>query len=123
MGDIADDMIDGTLDCQTGEYIGRGHGYPRTQKRHKMPYVKDTVSERKIRKVRRELAVLIKTKHEEYPNANKNKLVDLCRKYINRKYGSGWRERGFISNDEDQWKENLNQYKAPEFNWELEINN
>lgn len=30
MGDIADMMIDGTLDAITGEYIGRGHGYPRT---------------------------------------------------------------------------------------------
>jgi len=30
MGEIADMMIDGTLDCYTGEYIGRGPGYPRT---------------------------------------------------------------------------------------------
>lgn len=30
MGDIADMMIDGTLDYQTGEYIGNGGGYPRT---------------------------------------------------------------------------------------------
>lgn len=30
MGDIADMMLDGTLDAMTGEYIGRGHGYPRT---------------------------------------------------------------------------------------------
>ena len=30
MGDIADMMIDGTLDYQTGEYIGDAVGYPRT---------------------------------------------------------------------------------------------
>ena len=29
MGDIADMMIDGTLDMDTGEYIGPGPGYPR----------------------------------------------------------------------------------------------
>ena len=30
MGEIADRMIDGTLDCETGEYIGKAVGYPRT---------------------------------------------------------------------------------------------
>lgn len=30
MGDIADMMLDGTLDYETGEYIGKGGGYPRT---------------------------------------------------------------------------------------------
>lgn len=30
MGEIADMMIDGTLDCETGEYLGDGPGYPRT---------------------------------------------------------------------------------------------
>jgi len=30
MGDIADMMIDGTLDIYTGEYIGEACGYPRT---------------------------------------------------------------------------------------------
>ena len=33
MGEIADMMIDGTLDYMTGEYIGRGQGYPRTVSR------------------------------------------------------------------------------------------
>ena len=31
MGEIADMMIDGTLDYITGEYIGEGYGYPRTR--------------------------------------------------------------------------------------------
>jgi|1_EtaG_2_1085319.scaffolds.fasta_scaffold02715_15 hypothetical protein len=30
MGDIADMMIDGTLDSVTGEYLGEGPGFPRT---------------------------------------------------------------------------------------------
>lgn len=30
MGEIADAMIDGTLDYETGEYIGEPCGYPRT---------------------------------------------------------------------------------------------
>jgi len=30
MGEIADMMLDGTLDCVTGEYIGESVGYPRT---------------------------------------------------------------------------------------------
>jgi len=30
MGEIADMMLDGTLDFYTGEYIGRGKGMPRT---------------------------------------------------------------------------------------------
>lgn len=33
MGDIADMMLDGTLDSQTGEYIGKAVGYPRTNQR------------------------------------------------------------------------------------------
>lgn len=33
MGEIADMMIDGTLDCQTGEYLGEGQGFPRTRTR------------------------------------------------------------------------------------------
>lgn len=31
MGDMADMMLDGTLDAFTGEYIGKGGGYPRTK--------------------------------------------------------------------------------------------
>jgi hypothetical protein len=33
MGDIADMMLDGTLDFYTGEYLGRGYGIPRTKNR------------------------------------------------------------------------------------------
>ena len=30
MGEIAEMMLDGTLDSETGEYLGPGPGYPRT---------------------------------------------------------------------------------------------
>ena len=30
MGEIAEMMIEGTLDCETGEYLGEGFGFPRT---------------------------------------------------------------------------------------------
>jgi len=30
MGEIADMMLDGTLDCVTGEYLGADTGYPVT---------------------------------------------------------------------------------------------
>ena len=33
MGEIADMMLNGTLDGQTGEYIGKAVGYPRTRKK------------------------------------------------------------------------------------------
>ena len=35
MGDIADMMIDGTFDFETGEYIGEACGYPRTRNKSK----------------------------------------------------------------------------------------
>ena len=37
MGEIADMMLDGSLDCETGEYIGPGDGYPRTRNRAPTP--------------------------------------------------------------------------------------
>lgn len=39
MGEIADDLIDGTFDSVTGEYLGTGPGYPRTlEKGQIVPY-------------------------------------------------------------------------------------
>lgn len=96
MGDIAEMMLEGILDEQTGEYLGEGVGYPRTSKggfyntiRHR-----ETPSEKKIRSVRKELAIMIN---------EQNIPVQEARKLINIKYGKGWRERGLVSNSEDQW--------------------
>jgi hypothetical protein len=41
MGEIADMMIDGTLDYITGEYIGKGGGYPRTTQKEWREYEKN----------------------------------------------------------------------------------
>ena len=30
MGEIAEMMLNGEMDCETGEYLGGGDGYPRT---------------------------------------------------------------------------------------------
>jgi len=44
MGDIADDIIDGIFDYETGEYLGEGVGYPRTSRDmhddNSLPYIK-----------------------------------------------------------------------------------
>ena len=120
MGEIADMLIDGTLDMYTGEYIGRSVGYPRTI--HNPSKYNYSPAERKITKVRKELAILIKEKQSEFPQINKDKVLNICREYINLKYGRGWRERGLISNSKNQWKD-LSSYSNPEFNWELKLNN
>ena len=53
MGQIADMLIDGTLDIYTGEYIGDAVGYPRTSKNTKSTFYKETKAEKNIRKVRK----------------------------------------------------------------------
>jgi hypothetical protein len=40
MGDIADMMMDGTLDHETGEYLGEGDGFPRTARSMRRQYTK-----------------------------------------------------------------------------------
>lgn len=50
MGEIADMMLEGTLDCETGEYLGEGPGYPRTARsfaKDPYAYAYDEGSERK----------------------------------------------------------------------------
>jgi hypothetical protein len=114
MGEIADMMLDGTLDEQTGEYIGHGPGYPRTR----VPGHYNTIgaefsprlsiAELKIKAVRKELAILIRNTKKAYPEENENKIVNECRQAINKKYGDNWRSRGLIVNDTNQWTEENN---------------
>lgn len=107
MGEIADGIIDGIFDEETGEYIddelshSGGPGYPRTQNKSYIKWVKDAPAEAKIRLVRKELAILIKSKQKQ---GIKN-AVGSSRQEINLKYGKGWRERGLIVNSDNQWKE------------------
>ena len=117
MGEIADMILEGILDEQTGEYLGEAVGYPKTLekgyyntiKRPKIKYIKDQPWEANIRKVRKELVSLIK----KFQSEGKPNPVNNARKYINLKYGKGWRERGCCSNSDDQWLP-LSEYKEPE---------
>lgn len=95
MGQYAEDIIDGTCDW-SGDYT-----YKDNQKPYK--HYPETQAEKNIRVVRKELAILIQDKIANNPNTNKNVLVDEARREINLKYGKGWRERGLIANDDDQW--------------------
>lgn len=98
MGDIADMMLEGILDEQTGEYLGKAVGYPRTlQKRHyNTQKLHITLSMKKIKAIRKEIAVMIK---EQSIN------IEEARRLTNLKYGKGWRERGLCVNSDDQWSE------------------
>jgi len=51
-------------------------------------------AERKIALIRKEIAILINVDGVE---------VQEARKRMNDKYGKGWRERGLVVNDDDQW--------------------
>ena len=113
MGQYADDIIDGFCD-NSGDYT-----YKDNIRKYK--HSPETKAEKNIRLVRKELAILIKNKMKEFPKSNNNLITDICRKFINFKYGCGWRERGLVVNNSDQWKE-LSSYKTPEFDWNLELN-
>lgn len=84
MGEIADMIIDGFLDEETGEYIdGDAPGYPRR--------IRDMVWER-TRHIRKELALLIKKKQAACTTEKqKNHAVNEARREINLKYGKNWR--------------------------------
>jgi hypothetical protein len=114
MGQYAEDIIDGTCDW-SGDYT---YKYNFT---YKGKY-KDEPWEANIRKVRKELGILIKQKQQEYPKlANNHNLVNVCRRFINLKYGDSWRGRGSVINSPDQWK-NLSEYINPEFDWDYYLN-
>lgn len=111
MGQFAEDIIEGNCDW-SGDYTYKYN------LKYKDKY-KDEPWETNVRIVRKELAILITNKLKEYPN--NNNVVGCCRKYINLKYGKGWRERGCCINNPDQWKD-LNSYKDPIFDWNFELN-
>lgn len=112
MGQYADDIIEGRCDS-SGDYTYK------CNKKYSGKH-KDTLREANVRKVRQELAILIKLKLKEYPETNQNEIVGKCRKYINLKYGKGWRERGIAVNDPIQWAE-LHTYIAPPITQIFEI--
>ena len=97
MGDIAEQLID-------QEMFGYNDGYsykPRGNKKPKGKYRRTakihlTPSELKIASIRKEIAILVN---------EQGVRIDEARKQMNIKYGKGWRERGLVSNSDDQWSE------------------
>jgi len=82
MGEIAEQLIEEEMFGRNIEY------YPSRR------FYKRTPAEKKISSVRKEIAMLIQ---------NEKISVREARRQINHKYGKGWRERGLISNDANQW--------------------
>lgn len=104
MGDIAEQLIDqemfGYNNCYS--YKPRGNKKPKGKYR-KTAYVHLTPSERKIASIRKEIAILVNDHGIE---------IGQARKMMNDKYGKGWRERGLVSNSNDQWSaEDLKPYQ------------
>lgn len=97
MGQYAEDIINNKCDFM-GDYT---HKYNNNTIKSKLSY-----AEKCIKAVRKELAILIQSKLDN----NDINAVNNARKEINLKYGRGWRERGLVSNDTDQWKP-LNEYQ------------
>lgn len=56
---------------------------------------KRTPAEKKIASIRKEIAI----------NVKNGMGVEEARRQANLKYGKGWRERGLISNSDNQWSE------------------
>jgi hypothetical protein len=76
MGDIADMMIDGTLDSQTGEYIGPGPGYPRTIfGRHRYGYNHKHPKTGVVKYLRR-----------KFPEMEKKEFNQFCFNYVQEKF-------------------------------------
>ena len=106
---MADAIINGDFDEQTGEWLGEGYGFPRTREPGQYNTMKTVVSDGKggyrdpdwdkdkyakgTKAIRKELAILIKNTIKAYPEESENKLVNECRQAINKKYGKGWREQ------------------------------
>jgi len=89
MGDIAEQLID-------EEMFGSSERYYTPK-----GYYKRTPAEKKIASIRKEIAINIKN----------GMGVEEARKSANLKYGKGWRERGLVSNSDDQWaSEDLQPY-------------
>ena len=91
MGNVAEGLINGEFDFHTGEYLGNPVGYPRStvnpRNKAKYKYFKETEVEKKIREIRKEIAI----------NISGGMTINEARKEANIKYGKGWRTKGLIT--------------------------
>ena len=90
MGNIAEQLID-------EEMFGSSERYYTTKGNYKR-----TPAEKKIGSIRKEIAILVN---------EQGVGIEDARKQMNIKYGKGWRERGLVSNSDNQWSaEDLQHY-------------
>jgi len=91
MGEFAEELID-----QEMFGLNDGYSYKSKGKYKGTRYYSLTPAEKKIASIRKEIAIDVK----------KNGLtIDEARKKANQKYGKGWRERGLVSNSDNQWSD------------------
>lgn len=83
MGDIAEQLINEEMFGSSEEYYLPKGSWKRTP------------AEKKIASIRKEIAI----------NIQNGIGVQEARRQANLKYGKGWRERGLVSNSDDQWSE------------------
>ena len=90
MGDIAEQLIDEEMfGSSKRDYTPKGN-------------YKRTTAEKKIASIRKEIAILVN---------EQGVGIGEARKQMNIKYGKGWRERGLVSNSDNQWStEDLQPY-------------
>jgi len=90
MGEIAEQLIEEEMFGSSEKYYTQKGIYKRTP------------AEKKIASIRKEIAILVN---------EQGVGVGEARKQMNIKYGKGWRERGLVSNSDDQWStEDLHPY-------------
>lgn len=82
MGEISEQLIEEEMFGSSERYYKPKDNYKRTP------------TEKKIASIRKEIAILV----------NEQGIgIGEARKQMNIKYGKGWRERGLVSNSDDQW--------------------
>jgi hypothetical protein len=89
MGDIAEQLINEEMFGSSEEYYLLKGSWKRTP------------AEKKIASIRKEIAI----------NVKNGMGVEEARRQADLKYGKGWRERGLVSNSDNQWSmEDLQPY-------------
>jgi hypothetical protein len=94
MGEIADQLIENEMFGDENWFNDK----PRNKHKNKFrrtAWVHLTPAQRKIASIRKEIAIL----------ASSGTDIEEARRLMNEKYGRGWRERGLVSNSENQWSE------------------
>lgn len=103
MGEIAEQLINDEMFGNNYYQNKRGNKKPKG-KHKKTAYIHLSPSQRKISSIRKEIAILIR---------EQGVGVEEARNQMTIKYGKGWRERGLVSNSENQWTaEELSQHEG-----------